>query len=84
MRTRPVVESERNLLETIETAERFVRSARRVHANLRRDLADSTKTGEPLNIYAWPYGADTAAMKRASMDLTKLLARIRKPNGGAQ
>jgi len=57
--------------EAIATSERFIKQAKRLRAEF--------KKVPPQNRgFSWPTGADNAAMKRTSMDLTKLLAAIRK------
>lgn len=57
--------------EAIATAERFIKQAKRLRAEFK-------KAPPPKSAFGWPAGADNAAMKRTSMDLTKLLAAIRK------
>ena len=57
--------------EAIAVAERFVRQAKRLRAEF-KVVPDDRKE------FSWPYGSENAAMKRTSMDLTKLLAAIRR------
>ena len=71
---------EQNLIDAIAAAERFVRQACKVRNELRRTIDQDPGEAGP---YTWPDGAHNAAMKRASMDLTKALAVIRKPWSGA-
>jgi len=59
---------EEAIVEAIEEAKRFAAAAGRARKRLREDK------------YAYMGCAETAACRRASMDLTKSLAKLRKAN----
>jgi|TARA_R110000772_G_scaffold228944_1_gene339727 hypothetical protein len=54
--------------EAINEARRFI------------DKAEKAKLGLCTNDYAWVGTKETGAAKRASMDLTRSLVSVRKPN----
>ncbi|MDD4390233.1 MAG: hypothetical protein PHW03_05455 [Eubacteriales bacterium] len=56
--------------EAIKEAERFIQKAKKV-----KQMTFSN--GEKSTVYT-EYGSESAACKRASMDLTKALAKMRK------
>ena len=66
--------NEENLNIAIAEAERFLRAARAVKWKRRRYDFD------PGAFYLYVDTAKTAAARRASMDLTRALAQLRKPS----
>lgn len=67
-----------NLTTAIQEADRFIRRAETLRDQHLQDTNGSKIIGARENIY-WP-PKQTAATRRASMDLTRALAELRKPN----
>jgi hypothetical protein len=57
--------------EAIQEAERFIKAAKKIKETTCKDCFGIVRKFDP-------YGADAAACKRASMDLTRALAKMRR------
>lgn len=68
--------------ESITEAERFLRLAREAKQRIQKDISDWNRRfpdeAMPLQDWNSTSSPETAATKRASMDLTRSLARLRR------